>query len=59
VLLIFNFILFVDKIAGALPYYVFNIRAVVKLGNEIFFDRDAWIAMIKEVVSKFMFMACC
>jgi hypothetical protein len=32
----------------AIPYYVLNIRAVVKLSANIYFNKDMWIALIKK-----------
>jgi Transmembrane protein 138 len=32
----------------AIPYYVLNIRATIKLGDPVYFDKDAWIALFKQ-----------
>jgi hypothetical protein len=32
----------------AVPYYALNIRAAVKLSDHIYFDKDAWISLVKQ-----------
>jgi hypothetical protein len=32
----------------AVPYYLFNMRATVKLSERKYFDKDAWISLIKR-----------
>ncbi len=32
----------------AVPYYALNIRAAVKLSDKIYFDKDAWISLVKQ-----------
>jgi len=32
----------------AIPYYALNLRAVVKLSDKIYFDKDAWISLVKQ-----------
>jgi hypothetical protein len=32
----------------AIPYYLFNIRATVKLSERKYFDKDAWISLIRK-----------
>ena len=32
----------------SIPYYLFNIRGAVKLGSKIYFDKDMYLALIKE-----------
>ena len=32
----------------AIPYYALNLRAAVKLSDKIYFDKDAWISLIKK-----------
>jgi hypothetical protein len=32
----------------AIPYYALNVRAVVKLSDNIYFDKDAWISLVKQ-----------
>lgn len=31
-----------------MPYYALNLRAAVKLSDNLYFDKDAWIALIKK-----------
>jgi hypothetical protein len=33
----------------AIPYYIFNIRMTVTLEDPVYFNKDAWIALIKQV----------
>lgn len=40
----------VHKIVAIL-YYLFNLRATVKLSERKYFDKDAWISLIKETQS--------
>ena len=35
----------------AIPYYLLNLRATTKLGNPVYFNKDAWVALIKQVLS--------
>ena len=32
----------------AIPYYALNLRAAVKLSDRIYFDKEAWISLIKQ-----------
>ena len=32
----------------SIPYYVFSFRATKKLGQSIFYDRNAWISMVRD-----------
>lgn len=32
----------------SVPYYLFNIRGAVKLGSRIYFDKDMYVALLKE-----------
>lgn len=40
---------FVVYVIVALIYYVVNIRATTKLGDPVFFDKDAWISLVRQV----------
>ena len=31
-----------------MPYYALNLRAAVKLSDNLYFDKDAWISLIKK-----------
>jgi hypothetical protein len=33
----------------AIPYYLLNLRATIKLGHPIYYNKDAWVALIKQV----------
>lgn len=35
--------------AVAIPYYIFNIRTAIKLEDPIYYHKDHWIALIKQV----------
>ena len=35
----------------AVPYYVLNIRAAFKLEDPIFFNKNAWIALVNQVIT--------
>lgn len=32
----------------AIPYYALNLRAVVKLSDRVYFDKDAWVSLIRK-----------
>lgn len=32
----------------AIPYYLLNFRAAMKLGDPIYFNKEAWIALVKQ-----------
>lgn len=32
----------------SIPYYVFNIRAVVKLSRKMYFEKGPWIALVQQ-----------
>ena len=35
----------------AIPYYLLNLRASIKLGHPVYYSKDAWVAFIKLVTS--------
>lgn len=39
----------------AIPYYTFNLRAAIKLGDPIYFTKTEWIALIRQVRKKKIF----
>lgn len=42
----------------AILYYIFNLQTTMKLEDPIYFNKDAWIALIKEVRSVHIFINC-
>ncbi len=46
---LFRFFLCVCELLVAVLYYVVNMFTAIKLEDPIFFNKDAWIALIKEV----------
>jgi hypothetical protein len=49
-------ILFFTYVLVAVPYYIANIRTTIKLEDPMYFNKSAWIGLIKQVscVSSFM-----
>lgn len=39
----------IDFCIVAVLYYIFNLQTTIKLEDPIYFNKDAWIALIKEV----------
>jgi hypothetical protein len=35
--------------AAAVPYYIANVRATIRLEDPIYFNKNAWISLIKQV----------
>ena len=45
---LFRFISF-NSSSVAIPYYLLNLRATIKLGHPIYYNKEAWVALIKQV----------
>ncbi len=44
--------------AVAIPYYILNIRMTVTLEDPIYFNKDAWISLIKQVSTRYCLIIC-
>ena len=36
----------------AIPYYLFNMRAMIMVGSPLYLKADAWIELVKQVCKK-------